>query len=140
MALRWKGPARSVAVGLFLFRLVGFVAFEITEDRVVLLAVPNVFEVWFLFVASLPHWRPNFNFSRRNVVLALIPLTGKVFQEYALHGGMWLDSSPRSRRWRRSRTGWGSWPSAARGPGWCSLAGPWPSSTPSGMPLQRLVG
>ena len=93
VALRWKGPARSVAVGLFALRLVGFVAFEITEDRVVLLAVPNVFEVWFLFVASLPHWRPDFTFSRRNIILALIPLTAlKVFQEYALHGGKWLDS------------------------------------------------
>jgi len=52
-----------------------------------------VFEVWFLFVASLPHWRPDFEFSKRNIVLALIPLTAlKVFQEYALHGGKWLDS------------------------------------------------
>ena len=93
VAWRWGGPARNVAVALFAFRLVGFVIFEFTDERYVLLAVPNVFEVWFLFVASLPHWRPDFEFSKRNIIMALIPLTAlKVFQEYALHGGKWLDS------------------------------------------------
>ncbi len=92
VALRWQGPARSVAVALWLYRLAGFVAFEATGARAVLIGFPNVFELWFLFVASLPHWRPDFVFSRRNVVLALVPLTAlKVFQEYALHVGKWLD-------------------------------------------------
>ncbi len=92
VALRWTAPARNVALGLFLFRLAGFMAFEFTGERYALLATPNVFEAWFLFVASLPHWRPDFTFSKRSIILALIPLTAlKVFQEYALHGGKWLD-------------------------------------------------
>ena len=33
VALRWQGVERTVAVALYLFRLVGFVAFELTGDR-----------------------------------------------------------------------------------------------------------
>ena len=92
VALRWRGTARSVALALFAFRLAGFALFEATGARVVLLAFPNVFEWWFLFVASLPHWRPHFAFTRRNTALALAGLTAlKLLHEYALHGGQWLD-------------------------------------------------
>ena len=92
VALRWRGTARAVALALFAFRLAGFALFEATGARVVLLAFPNVFEWWFLFVASLPHWRPNFAFTRRNTALALAGLTAlKLLHEYALHGGQWLD-------------------------------------------------
>lgn len=92
VALRWRGTARSVALALFAFRLAGFALFEATGARVVLLAFPNVFEWWFLFVASLPHWRPHFAFTRRNTAFALVGLTAlKLLHEYALHGGQWLD-------------------------------------------------
>ena len=92
VALRWRGPARSVAVALYVFRIGGFIAFEASGARWILIAFPNVFELWFLFVASLPHWWPQFEFSRRNVALALVPLVAlKVFQEYVLHVGKWLD-------------------------------------------------
>ena len=92
VALRWRGTARSVALALFAFRLAGFALFEATGARVVLLAFPNVFEWWFLFVASLPHWRPHFAFTRRNTAFALAGLTAlKLLHEYALHGGRWLD-------------------------------------------------
>jgi hypothetical protein len=57
VALRWRGPARTVAVGLYAWRAVGFLAFEATQAREVLVAFPNVFEFWFLFVAALPHVR-----------------------------------------------------------------------------------
>ena len=87
VALRWEGPARSVATSLFVFRLVGISIFAATGIRLVLLAFPNVFEFWFLFVASLPHWRPEFPFSGRNVVLVLILITAlKEIQEFVLHG------------------------------------------------------
>ena len=93
VALRWQTTARSVALSLFLFRLVGILIFAVTGFRVVLLVFPNVFELWFLFVASLPHWRPQFTFSRRNVTLALIPITVlKEIQEFALHG-YWFHGS-----------------------------------------------
>src|SRR4026209_2834472 len=42
VALRWTGPERVIAVGLCLFRLVGFIAFEATGQRDLLLLLPNV--------------------------------------------------------------------------------------------------
>jgi hypothetical protein len=92
VAVRWAGPARTIAVALFGFRLVGFVIFEIVDDRAVLLFFPNVFEFWFLFVASLPHWHPGFTFTRGRTVGWMSVLFGlKEFQEYALHWAKWLD-------------------------------------------------
>jgi hypothetical protein len=92
VAIRWTGPARTIAVALFGFRLVGFVLFEIVNDRVVLLFFPNVFEFWFLFVASLPHWRRGFTFTKPHVFGWMTVLIGiKEFQEYALHWAKWLD-------------------------------------------------
>jgi hypothetical protein len=93
VALRqWRGPARNIAVGLYAFRLIGFVTYEITGARGVLLLFPNVFEFWFLFVASLPHWRPAFRYSRANLAIALGALTAAKFtQEYVLHWNRVLD-------------------------------------------------
>lgn len=90
---RWRGLERRVAVGLYLFRLVGFVAYELSGGaRPVLFLFPNVFEFWFIYVAAMVHIRPRFRYTHRNVVLALIPLTVlKLFHEYALHVGKWLD-------------------------------------------------
>jgi len=44
VALKWDGVKRNVAVGLFRFRIIGMVAFEITSSRAVLIAFPNLFE------------------------------------------------------------------------------------------------
>lgn len=92
VAWHWTGPARTIAIVLFAYRLVGFIAFEVTGERAILLAFPNVFEYWFLFVASLPHWRPGYRFTRRATAAWLAGLTAlKEFQEYALHWAKWLD-------------------------------------------------
>lgn len=93
VALRWRGAPRAIAAWLYGYRMIGFAVFEATGSRAVLLLFPNVFEFWFLFVASLPHWRPGFTFTRRNVAMAGGAMLGlKEFQEYALHWGRWLDS------------------------------------------------
>lgn len=93
VAWHWPGTPRRVALALFGWRAVGFVAFEASGGaREVLLFFPNVFEFWFLFVASLPHWRPAFAYERWATGAWLAGLTGlKEFQEYALHWGQWLD-------------------------------------------------
>jgi hypothetical protein len=93
VAWRWQGPARSVAVALFVYRMVGFVAFEATGQRAVLLFFPNLFEFWFLFVASLPHWNPAFAFTPRRVISTnAVLLVAKEAQEFVLHWGRWLDN------------------------------------------------
>ena len=92
VALRWQGIERTVAIGLYVFRLVGFAAFELTGDRTFLFLFPNVFEVWFLAVAAIHHVRPGFRWSRLGLVVALVALTAvKELQEWALHMGRVFD-------------------------------------------------
>jgi hypothetical protein len=92
VALRWQGLRRNVAVGLYAWRMVGFVAFEATGARWLLLVFLNLFEFWFLFVASLPHWKPDFVFSRQRALAVGAPLlVAKECQEFVLHGARWLD-------------------------------------------------
>jgi hypothetical protein len=91
VALRWSGPARTVAVALYAFRLVGFVAFELSHERVLLLLFPNVFEFWFIAVAALGATRVA-GWSKPRLAAALIGLTGlKEVQEWALHGARLFD-------------------------------------------------
>jgi hypothetical protein len=93
VALRWAGPERAVAVGLYLFRLVGFLAFELTGERALLLLFPNVFELWFLFVAGIHRFRPGFTWRPVTTVAVLAVLVAiKEFQEWALHGARLFDS------------------------------------------------
>lgn len=105
VALRWRGTARSVAVGLYGFRLLGFLVFEVTADRDVLLFIPNFFESWFLLMAALERFgdRGPGPFvlkplgQERLLGLPLPPLllflvALKLFQEYAIHYRRWLDS------------------------------------------------
>ena len=93
VALRWAGPERAIAVGLYLFRLVGFVAFELTGERALLLLFPNVFELWFLSVAAVHRFRPGFVWRPAPTLAVLAVLLAiKEFQEWALHGARLFDS------------------------------------------------
>jgi hypothetical protein len=91
VALRWSDPARAIAVALYAFRLVGFVAFELTGERTVLLFFPNVFEFWFLLVAAVgdatvARWSP----VRLALAGALVVVL-KLAHEWALHGARLFD-------------------------------------------------
>jgi hypothetical protein len=91
VALRWTGPARSIAVALYAYRFVGFVLFELTGERLLLLAFPNVFEFWFLFVAAVGPARAAV-WSRARLAVVLLALTAaKEAQEWAIHGGRLFD-------------------------------------------------
>ena len=101
VALRWSGLERRIAVALFAYRLVGFVAFLAGAGREILIFFPNVFEFWFLYVASRPHWPKRFvrnpdgelkPLDRPTAIRWLIILAVlKIFHEYVLHTGKWLD-------------------------------------------------
>ena len=81
-----SGP-RLVAVALYLFRLVGFAAFEAGwAPREALILFPNVFELWFLAVAFTMRYRPAFAWTPARSAAALGVLLGvKLVQEWALH-------------------------------------------------------
>jgi hypothetical protein len=92
VALRWQGVERRVAVGLFGYRLIGFVLFELTHERGLLLLFPNVFEFWFLTVAAIHRFRSGFAWTPLRLIVALAVLTGlKEVHEWALHGGRIFD-------------------------------------------------
>ena len=92
VALRWHGVERTIAIVLYAFRLVGFVAFELTGDRNLLLFFPNVFELWFLAVAAVHRFRPGFEWSGARLAVVLgAATTVKLLQEWALHGGRIFD-------------------------------------------------
>ena len=92
VALRWEPVPRGIAVVLYAYRLAGFLVFEITGTRELLLVFPNLFEVWFLFVAGLKFFKIDFDYTPRQLAFAAVPLVSvKMFQEYALHYGLWLE-------------------------------------------------
>ena len=93
VAWRWQGPVRTIALALFAYRILGVLAFEALGSREVLLAFPNVFEFWFVFVAGVHRFAPGYEFTMRRSLSWLVLVTLlKEFQEYALHGAQWLDN------------------------------------------------
>jgi hypothetical protein len=93
VALRWQGLARSVAVALFTGRIAGVALFELTGQRGLLLAFPNVFELWFLFIAARDHFRPTWQITgRRTVGVFAALLALKLGQEWLLHIDRRLDA------------------------------------------------
>ena len=106
VALRWTGPERTISVVLYAFRMAGFLLFELTGARGVLLLFPNVFEFWFLFIAGFHHFRPAMTWTRLQLAAVLVPLIGaKEVQEWALHWARlfdnitFLDALEQIRRW-----------------------------------------
>ena len=92
VALRWQGLERNVAVGLYGFRFAGFLVFEATRSRGLLLFFPNLFEFWFLFVSGRREFGLEDTLKGRRMAVILVALTAlKLFQEYALHQARWLD-------------------------------------------------
>ena len=92
VALRWDAVPRGIAVVLYAYRLVGVIAFELTGTREVLLVFPNLFEVWFIFVAGVQFFKIKFDYSPKQLAIAAVPLISiKMFQEYVLHYGQWLE-------------------------------------------------
>lgn len=90
---RWQGPAKSWSLALFGLRMAGLGLFEATEARWVLMAFPNVFEFWYVANAGILHRRPGAVLTpRRAAAILTVALPLKLFQEYVLHYGRWLDS------------------------------------------------
>jgi hypothetical protein len=89
---RWDGTERTVAIALYAYRLIGFVAFEATGERVLLLAFPNVFEFWFILVAGLHAAGRQVHWTAPRTIATLLPLVVlKEIQEWALHAAKLFD-------------------------------------------------
>ena len=88
---RWSEPARSIALALYVVRLAGFLAFEATGERAILVMVPNVFEFWFLAVAAAGHQRIAAWSRSRTILLLTVVAAAKLVHEWALHGARLFD-------------------------------------------------
>jgi hypothetical protein len=86
---RWKGPEQKIALGLFGWRMIGFVAFEITGARWLLLVFPNLFLWWWIFVAWRKRFKPNWQITNKTAAIVLAIMIGpKLLQEMIFH--IWL--------------------------------------------------
>jgi hypothetical protein len=92
VAQRFERLPRVVASALFAYRLVGVAIFEVTGARQVLMAFPNLFELWFLFVVAVARFRPGYRLTgRRTAAWLLVLLVPKLIHEYVLHVARALD-------------------------------------------------
>jgi hypothetical protein len=89
IVLQWKDKwARNVAIGLFIFRMVGQILFFITGWRTILFFFPNIFEN-FVIVCLVIFWRTkNLKLSMdrgQKVLMMLVLFIPKMIQEYFQH-------------------------------------------------------
>ena len=85
---RWpEALVRRAATGLFIWRLLGVVAFEVTGQRELLFVFPNLFELFFLYVLVVRRWAPPLMPRTAPQVVAVVVglLVPKLIQEWILH-------------------------------------------------------
>jgi hypothetical protein len=88
VSMRWDNPfAKWISVVLFPYRLIGVVAFELTERREMLFVFPNLFENWWLYCVVTARYLRRFEPTtwRASVFALLVLLVPKMGQEYLLH-------------------------------------------------------
>lgn len=84
----WKNKAmKHIALSLFVWRMIGFVAFELTHIRYLLVIFPNVFLTFFLYYqGSIKLFKRDLFKSRRNILIFfLLTLLIKMPREFILH-------------------------------------------------------
>ncbi len=85
---RWPDKlARKASLVLFLWRLAGFAAFEMTHIRKFLVFGPNIFENFYLLVTTMRRFSPAFHINKVWKLAVLILISGfpKILQEYKKH-------------------------------------------------------
>src|SRR3990172_9363228 len=74
VAFRWEAAPRAIAAALYAYRAAGFIAFEATGERAILIAFPNLFEAWFLLVAGVKEFDIDIHRQRPPVIAAAAAL------------------------------------------------------------------
>lgn len=85
-SLKWTALLRNVSIALFAYRMLGVVIFEVTGARWLLLIFPNLFQLYYLFVAAKDKFFPQYKLTaKRLAIILLLLLIPKLLQEYMLH-------------------------------------------------------
>jgi len=85
---RWaEALVRRAAAGLFAWRLIGVILFEITASHPLLFTFPNLFENFYLYVLIVRRVAPRLEPRTRLQLAAVLAvlLIPKLVQEYVLH-------------------------------------------------------
>jgi hypothetical protein len=89
---RWPALLRTTGSALFAVRVLGVALFEVTGQRALLFAFPNLFEFFFVFVASWQQAAPGRPVPPRTLAACMtLMLAPKLAQEYVLHYARLLD-------------------------------------------------
>lgn len=91
ISIRWTPSLRNISIGLFVFRIFGFILFEFFEERFILFLFPNIFEFWFIGIAFLNHYKI-YPTKNKIIIVLLLSLGLKLIQEYILHVWRFLDN------------------------------------------------
>jgi len=78
---------RNVTVGLFVYRFIGFVLFEITGIRMFLFIFPNIFENFFFFyyiIKTTASYEPKIRYLGVLIFIMMVAFP-KMLQEYSIH-------------------------------------------------------
>ncbi len=93
---QWKkGTFKKTAIYLYIYRLIGVIAFEVTQLRIIFVFFMNIFEYFFdivLFVKKLSKNVKNELKASLIIVAILIPI--KLYQELFLHSNLDLQFNP----------------------------------------------
>jgi hypothetical protein len=78
---------RLTAIGLFAYRVIGVIVFELTDARAVLFIFPNLFEHWFLVCLVRNRFFPGLKLDTRKqtIIWLVILYVPKLGHEYLLH-------------------------------------------------------
>jgi len=87
VALRWNDLlARKSVIALFSWRLIGVIAFELTQMRKLLFFAPNIFEYFYLAFLAIKKFNPGFRLTRKVLIIMLLTIgIPKLIHEYILH-------------------------------------------------------
>lgn len=75
VSLRWEPLAKWTSLTLFAYRAIGFVAFEMTQQRALLLVFPNVFENFYLVYLVLRRFVFSWQLTPRGLAVLLVLVT-----------------------------------------------------------------
>lgn len=92
VARRWTNNlAKTTAKTLFIWRVAGFVIFELSSIlgrplRIALVLAPNIFENFYLGWTVINKWLPRFKLTKTRLLIILLAVgLPKIIQEYLMH-------------------------------------------------------
>lgn len=88
VGLRFKNLlVRNLLIALFIYRLIGFILFEITHAQQLLFIFPNIFENFFFFyliLKKVASYEPKISRLALGFYIAVVSIP-KMLQEYSMH-------------------------------------------------------